>query len=129
MPLVTPGQCRQLLRFFGLRVRHSISASISQGLRPCMSVSRFPPLTRVPGTDLEPTLIQADLILTHDTCNYTSVLTRSHAQVPFQVGVNWEGTLLSPAHLGLEPGLCGSCIPALPSLTRPGPAFVAAPSG
>lgn len=84
-----------------------------------MSESRFPPLTRMPGTDLEPTLSQADLILTHDPCSYTFVQTRSYPQVPFQVGVNWEGTPFSPLHLGLEPGLHGSCLPALPRVTGP----------
>lgn len=85
-----------------------------------MSASRFPPLTRMPGTDLEPTLIQANLILTHDPCSYTFVQTRSYPQVPFQVGVNWEGTPFSSVHLGLEPGLHGCCPPALPSVTGPG---------
>ena len=34
--------------------------------------------------------------------------------------MNWEGTPFSPVHLGLEPGLHGSCLPALSSVTGPG---------
>lgn len=101
---------------FGLRVRHCISAPISQGLRPCVSVKpRFPLLTRVPGTDLEPTLIQADLILPTPAIT-PSVLTRPHAQVPG--GRELGGTLLSPRHLGLEPGLYGLLHPCPPQYNR-----------